>query len=719
MKMLDAQLGKAVLSAGARGMSFLWHDTCANREKTCPVSVRYLHQCLSAAGSHGVIGWRRVVGGSILLPPSVALGKYFSGPRERRDAIGSSGIDGTSEQRRTGTTIGVALNPKGVIDVHLISTPIYNRRGSMEWSKSGEVAEGVSFYSSTPDLPNTPWRLMGTVSIEQVWPGNLVDQKWGATALFRGVRRGEKRWRGFLRELWAKDMVAVVILPCGLFLANANSKDSGDDGEGNNIAEAPTMALMVPVTEECALGWSVEGLEHNDTNPEVTSLCTDSRVNNTQSNFPVHGALGSTSMMRRLLSGEEGQSNTRVKPQVMQSADGVGGVAEQVQLMLARREREVNLAIEEALLSKRRRRQARSIPGIGVRAGGSNVSSSISGAAKRRLWSGGNNEGPLSPQTGSFCSTGEGISGERVADSIKQWRLEAFFEGSRLSGSTKGCRLFASDAETAEEDEIMSMTDSRPQKALEDMTEDASSRSSQLGPDWDSSILPDKTSRERSAGGTRINQSLDDVLALGIKSDEDTAPRHVKCEAADVATVAGDGVSELPLSFMSEPALACLPGPPLPADLISLGMDCALANASTLHPTVPRVLEYRDSQSVGAKRNFIDAVRLLERVDRVAEGKGIDQIGSPPISESPGPISGRPIQMEVVPRVVVDKDKESFTPEGENGKVTGGFEDQLSSGVCGLQKQYREVVESGQRSPVDFVVHTVPKVSPTGYLLMD
>lgn len=742
MKMLDVQLGKAVLGAGARGVSFLWHDTAANRENTSlpgesPASVSYLHQCLSAAGSRGVIGWKRVLGGSIMLPPSACLEKYFSDPRERRDAIGSSGINDTMEERRDGTTIGVALNPEGIIDVHLISTPIYNRRGSMEWSKSGDVAEGVSFSSSAPsapDLQNPSWRLMGTVSIDQVWPGSLVDQNWGATALFRGVRRGEQRWRDFLRELRVKDMVAVVILPCGLFLASTNSKDSGDDGKGNNIAEAPTMALMVPLNEKCALGWSVERLEHSVTNPEGTSMCADGRaapINNTQSKVSVHE---STITMGCLLSSEEGQNNARVKPEMMQPADSVGGVAEQVQLMLTSREREVSLAMEEALLARRRRRQARSIPGIGIRAGGSNVGSSISGAAKRRLWSGRNNERPLSPRdTGSFCSTGEGISGERVADSIKQWRLEAFFEGSRLSGSTRGCRLFASDAETAEEDEIMSITDLRqePQRALEDMMEDVSSRSSQLGPDSDSSILPDKTSRERSARGTSTNQSPDDVLAPGIRSDEDTAPMLVnKCEA----TVVGDLMSELPLSFMSEPALACVPGPPLTADLISLGMDCALANASIIHPTVvsvhndggqidliPRGLDPTDS--VEAKRNFIDAVHLLEREDRVAEGKGMDQIDSPPpVPSIPGSadlISGHPIQVEAAPRVVVDKDKESFAPEGDVVKVTGGFEDRLSSGVCGLQKQYREVVESGQRSPIDFVVHTVPKVSLMSHLFMD
>lgn len=757
MKMLDAQLGKAILSAGARGMSFLWQDTSVNSDNISiagesPVSVphkMYLHRCLSAAGSRGVIGWERVFGGSILLPPSAALGKYFCGPRDRRDVIGSSGIDVTSEQRRAGTTIGVALNLKGITDVHIISTPLYSRRGNMERYKNGEVAEVVSFYSLTPASQSTPWRLMGTVSIDQVWPLSLVDQNWGATALFRGaVSRGEKRWRDFLRELGARDTAAVVILPCGLFRANTNSRDSGDDGKDNDIAEAPTVALIVPVTEECALGWSVEGLEHNVTKPEVTSLCTDdtdraARIN-TPSKFPVLGALGSTSMMGRLLSGEEGQNNARAKSHVMQPTGSVGSVAEQAQLMLGRREREVSLAIEETLLARRRRRQARSIPGLGVRGGGSNVGSSISGAANRRLWSGGINEGPLSPrETGSFCSTGECVSGERAADSTKQWRLEAFFEGSRLSGSTRGCRLFASDVETAEEDEIMSITDSRsgPQRALEDAPEDVSSRSSQLGPDSDSSILPDKISRERSAGATSISRSRDDVWAPGIRSDENPAPMNVnKCDAAGVATVAGDAVGELPLSFMSEPALACVPGPPLTADLMSLGMDCALANANIVHPMavpvhnaggktdlIPRMLDSAESQSVGAKRNFIDAVRFLERVDRFAEPRGVEQISSPPVpstSERAGLISGRPTQVDTVPRVVVNKEtcsgeKGSFKPQGHNVEVAGGFEHRLSSGVCGLLKQYREVVESGQRSPVDFVVHTVPKVSPTGHLYVE
>ena len=770
MKVLNAQLGKAIVSIGARGVSFIWQDGFAKSDaasflRGLPTSIQpkggCLRRCLLAAGGRGVIGSGRVTGSSVLLPPSAALGRHFtSGCGDEHDPIGLSEVNTIEEieEGRGGTTVEVALNPKGIVDVHVVSIPLFARRCYSRHSSSKfvETVPSCATKTAPQGTPrSTPWRLMGTVSVSQVWPGSLVHQGWGAAAVMRGQDGpGCERWREFLCELRARDLAAVTTLPLELFRRTSWTHGShGDDNE--DIEEAPTVALIVPVTEECALGWSME-VPEVDAEPETEaiSLCVDdtacaSRFS-AQSQVLALEALESMGVMGEPISKEE-RENAYPESQEMRAADSVGDVAAKAGMVLERRENEVGNAIQEALLERKRRRQR--IKKGDLEAGArslENLGSSASGAAYRGAWSGGT-EGSLRESV-SRCSAGEGTSCDKVADSIRQWRLEAFSETSRVSGSPRGCRLFASDTEMTEDDERASRTESTsgPRRALEQVLEDVSSRSSLLVPDADySSTLWSREGSGCGAGATVQRQRVERAIDTRSRVSEDSTKTGETSEPLSLAAFVGGGARELPLSFMSEPALACLPGPPLAADVLSLGKTCARTNEnaadstvvairdafgqSSLFPEAPhpsRVSTSMTPQGLGARQKFIDVIRSWERMERIAEAERHQPVEPPfpaKISTPAIPVNGNNQSRHTGEAVPLDcavpeafagegtrppGDERFYNPGDQNVEVAGGFEHRVSSGVCGLLKQYREVVEGGQRSPVDFVLHAVPEVRP-------
>ncbi|CAM9348633.1 unnamed protein product [Ascophyllum nodosum] len=432
----------------------------------------------------------------------------------------------------------------------------------------------------------------------------------------------------------------------------------------------------------------------------------------------------------------------------MRAADSVGDVAAKAGMVLERRENEVGNAIQEALLERKRRRQR--IKKGDLEAGArslENLGSSASGAAYRGAWSGGT-EGSLRESV-SRCSAGEGTSCDKVADSIRQWRLEAFSETSRVSGSPRGCRLFASDTEMTEDDERASRTESTsgPRRALEQVLEDVSSRSSLLVPDADySSTLWSREGSGCGAGATVQRQRVERAIDTRSRVSEDSTKTGETSEPLSLAAFVGGGARELPLSFMSEPALACLPGPPLAADVLSLGKTCARTNEnaadstvvairdafgqSSLFPEAPhpsRVSTSMTPQGLGARQKFIDVIRSWERMERIAEAERHQPVEPPfpaKISTPAIPVNGNNQSRHTGEAVPLDcavpeafagegtrppGDERFYNPGDQNVEVAGGFEHRVSSGVCGLLKQYREVVEGGQRSPVDFVLHAVPE----------
>lgn len=378
--------------------------------------------------------------------------------------------------------------------------------------------------------------------------------------------------------------------------------------------------------------------------------------------------------------------------------------------------------------------------------------------------------GSLSPRdSGSLSFTAEGTSGDGVAYNVRQWRLEMDSEASHGSGSPRGCRLFEAAAGGAEDDGQASSTGSSsgPRRALHPALEDVSSRSSLLGPDADSSSTPGSKEGSRWGPGAVVHRMLDagsmdrrsrgqnEGLGLFPKADDAGAgvsfPASVEVDA-----------SELPLSFMSEPALACLPGAPLPPGLVELSQRCARSNATAAASAAAAAaaaavvvgtpggsssrkhLGSTEQQSVGsqgvqARRRYIDAVRSMERRKKKAAAPGAcaqaavdsgSQIAAGALAVVGGTLAGeahreeKALGCQPAPEsqgssggVIAQGEGRACLGTGDSSGVSSeacGFEDRLSRGVTGLLRQYREVVEGGQRSPVDFVVRAVPEVSQQG-----
>lgn len=734
--LLNAGLGKAVLRARSRGVSFLWQDgvptDTGEKEGICSTQPATLvHRLLSGAGRSGILPWGRVVGSTGLLPPSAVLGEWLIQGGGSWGCLDVARAGLGASQRTNGVALCVALNGQGVVDARLVASPLSSSESCVERpANSG----GVGLASrDTPEAVSdgTPWRLMGTLPVSEVWPVSLEGQGWGSTVLLRPEGDlGAQRWRDLLRELWEGELVASISLPRSLFYRDGAS-DGGDVGEQGVVADAATVALLMPVSGDCAVGWSVRGVENTRQGGRemFEAEHVDARVQLSEPTA-VLGCGPST----------EGGENVVSQPMVGEGSVDNGPT--RADMLLKMRQAEVRLAMQDATLARRRRRRAKAVPG-GKARGTNSVNSSIAGAFDRATVSGGHSVS-LSPRdSASLCLTGEGTSADGAGFNIRQWRLEMASEASNGSGSTpRGLRLFDAALRTAEYDEQTSSTGSSsgPRRALHQALEEASSRSSLFGPDADFSSTPgSKEGAGWSGGGTAGNALHDD----GIAGSESRAQRGILFSTSDEASAPADlagidkiGAGELPMAMLCEPRLACLPGAPLPAELVTYAERCARDNEAAVSAAVASgacrqaelVTTRRQTSGphrVGARHKFIEAVRSLESRKQVA-AQSLVATPRTPVSVAlakPERESGRKRKAVGDDAVMEASARGGSTAEGavqicsalgDGGGVSDealGFDDRVSKAVTGLLRQYQEVVESGQRSPVDFVVCTVPEVS--------
>lgn len=688
-----------------------------------------MHRLLSGAGGSGILSWGRVVGSTGLLPPSVALREWLVQRGGCWGGLDVGRADLGGSLRTDGYPVCIALNGQGVVDAHLVALPLSSSPSCSERPASSAGVGMAPRGTCQAVSRGTPWRLMGTLPVSEVWPRSLEGQGWGPTVVLRAENDlGAPRWRDLLRELRERDMVASVSLPLSLF-ARDGAPEGDDMGEQGVVSDAATVALLMPVNGDCAVGWSVRGLENTRPGRRETSRAEHVGAPMQQSGPRAMGCGPSA--------GEGENAGVVAKP--MPGVGSVGNGPTRAQMSLKMRQAEVGLAMQNATLAKRRRRRAKAVPGEKAR-GTKSLNSSIAGAAYRATGSGGRSES-LSPRdSASLCFTGEGTSADGAGFNIRQWRLEMASETSHGSGSSpRGLRLFDAAARTAEDDERTSSTGSSsgPRRALHQALEDASSRSSLLGPDADFSSTPgSKEGAGWSGGGTAVHAPHDDAVVgrgsgaqrgiLFSTSDDASAP-------PDLAGVEKVGASELPMSFLSEPRLACLPGAPLPAEFITYAERCARNNQAAAAATIASGasrqaevimarLQSSGSHGGGARNKFIDAVRSLES-RRQAAGRSLFAIHLSSARAIPECESGRKREtagddaaMEVPTGGGLSAHGEepfcSALGDGGGGSDEAlGFDDRVSKAVAGLLKQYREVVEGGHRSPIDFVVRTVPEVS--------
>lgn len=731
-RLLNAHLGKAVVRAGSRGVSFIWQEGSPNSdigsrgvEGVSPTRRgSCLHRCLSAAGGSGILHWGRVVGSTGLLPPSTTLGRQFSEQSSERWRATAVREGKVTEGRKSGTVVAVALNPRGDVDVNLAISAMSGASDSHDCSNVSPAAFVTASFI-------TPWRLMGTVPLGEVWPSCLAGQGWGGTRMVRAdCGRGAQLWRTFLEELLVAERAGVVSLPQELFGCDA-LPSRGD------ARQALTVALLVPVSSECAVCFSAERLaatpagEHETSpGPVATAqqqvlpeVCESASIDTLSSAADERGASG-------FASGD-----------VLAAGRSCDGLM-RAELALTRRGVEVGLAMQEASLARKRRRQAKSVPGKGAR-GRNNSGSSIASAEDR---------GPRSVLlsqrgSGSLCFTAEGASGDGAAYDFRQWRLETASVTSHGSASPIGYRLFGTLG-GAEDDEQMSSTGSGsgPKRALYQALEDVSSRSSSLGPDADSLSTLEVKEGGGCSAGTAVHR-LDGDSTVSTSGQQSPAIDDAREAGAGLLGVADAGKGELPLSLMCEPALACLPGLALPVELVALAERCARSNRSMAATAVVATVAVSaaggtcfgtdpDNQSqsaagpqrIGMRQKFVDAVRSAERIRRAAAAAtSVPAAANAGIAEEGLPAAA------YVPDVRVPSRDQTTAPEahavgrqktqGENqGSLVEGdgagtleegarpFEGGVSRAVAGLQMQYREIVEGGHRSPVEFVICAVPEV---------
>ncbi|CAN0091694.1 unnamed protein product [Scytosiphon promiscuus] len=747
--LLDAHLGKAILRARSRGVSVVWQDGVPsgdtgsrtgereNSGPTCRESC--VHRCLSVAGGASVLKWGRVVGSTGLLPPSSALGNVFGHRGGQCHALKV----GDAEAGREGeAVVAVALNPAGKVDVHLVASPMSDPEDSrFPPSASGceEVANAAppSHIGTRRASRVTPWRLMGTLPKGEIWPSCLDGQGWGATRLLRAeVGHDAQLWRGFLGELLAGELAAVISLPQGLFGRESPPNSGNSDHQQPCASVALTVALLLPISGDCGLCFSLRGLAA--TPPSVQE-----------------SAYRPSELPTRVSSsaGEKDGSDASFVPGASIPADHFGEGQMRVERTLEARGAEVRLAMQESSLTRKRRRQSKLVPVKGAR--GMGVSGSLIGEVENLggAGSGGGQSGSLSQRdSASLCLTAEGTTGDGVGYDARQWRLEMASATSHGSASPRGYRLFGSSPGGPEDDEQMSSTGSSsgPKRALCQALEDVSSRSSLLDPDADSSSTPGS----KDGAGWSARAPADFAVPRGRRPMEGVLPPRVEAgadPAASLSDVAGtSGATELPLSLMSEPALACLPGPSLPAELVTLADRCALRNRTTatqaLAPAPAAMAAVSGSgglgagtlavgseprragvQCAGARQRFVESLRSFKRRRRVA-GSALATVDSAPGARAVvGIVDDLHLQGETPESLKQSAagQKQAGAPshvssakEGDSAEVVGtrdlekrcsSFEDGLRKGVAGLQLQYRQVVEDGKRSPVEFVVCAVPE----------
>ncbi|CAN0327888.1 unnamed protein product, partial [Ectocarpus sp. 12 AP-2014] len=728
--LLNGHLGKAILRARSRGVSFLWQDgdpsnavgDGGNGRGGTSQDRSIVRRCLSAAGSSGILHWGQVVGSTGLLPPSAALGQQLAPQSARyRDAEIRKG--GGVQERVDEAVVAVALNQRGAVDLHLVASKVSGFADPCDLSiLSG--GDGVANAALSPSVDGTasnitPWRLMGTIPVDEVWPSSLLGQGWGTTRVLKAEGgRGAQLWRCFLGDLVAREVAGVIALPRRLFVFDAQP-NSGGLGREECLSEALTVALLVPISGECAVCFSARGVE--PTVPGGQEADSGPRA--------VDG-IGSTGFTHQ------------ESPLAAHACDG----RLQAESALLGRGKEVGLAMQEASLARKRRRRAKSLPGKGARAM-NNSGSSLAGVDVQGSGSGGGRSASLSQRdSGSLCFTAEGASGDGAAAyDVRQWRLEMASVTSHGSASPRGLRLFDSTPGGAEDDEQMSSTGSSsegPKRALCQALEDASSRSFLIGPDADSSSTPES----KDGSGWSAGTAADATVSRHRGQSESVFPAVVNAGEDETGLLDSDdgSATELPLSLLSEPTLAYLPRGALPAELAALTERCARSNAC-LAPAGEAGMTSTSSSGgacvrtdlgtsksrnpnppqVGARQRFVEAVRALERSRQVADSStAVSAVVACAAEEAAAAVgldveAKKPLDQRLVPGVQ-DSGRHTTQLGGERGSVEGSrvdppegascpFEDSIRKGVAGLKLQYREVVEGGQRSPVEFIVCTVPE----------
>lgn len=753
LALLDAGLGKAVRRCNSYGVSLLWQDrppggdtenqmgdvtTCSEQCNTV------LTQCLSAAGGAEILRWGRAVESSMLLPASVALrGKVCRRVGGESTSVAGALMPKSEEStRRHSTRVAVALGRRGAVDAYLSIT-----RLSPSSASDAQQVPSVKD-DSRPSPKNietsssrTPWRLMGTLLVGDVWPSCLAGQEWGSTVvLSMEGDLGAELWHNLLRCLSVKRLAALITLPNHVFEDTdcAGSQEGVDERRGDTT-DAMAVALIMPVSAECAIGWRLEELSNKPTTEgrpirEIQECASMSRTvapityaQNTDDRNAARPVAG-------LLHAEE-------KP--------LKSIAES-KVILGMRGSEVGRAMHEARLERKRRRQARCVPGVDVRATRRLYDSTVVANRRRDI---GRSAGSISPR-GSLSQrfAEEEASEERSSYCMRQWQFEGTSDTSQTSGTPHSLRLLDSTPGLGGDDERVASSGPSlgPRRALDQALEDASLRSSFPTHEMECSSTPGSKENRRSSEVLANHRSLADSLCrTDFRGEENQLSPAVgeKHPALDPGEWLRNGSSnELPSSFLSDPALISLPGAPLPSGIIALAARCTRNNEAVAPADLAPVnavaissgnrsglrrldcseQKDREAQPVSSRERFIEAVRAAERrmhrvdlefptkseVSDAIQGITCAQGGSQGIQI--GAVEMCKTNSAESTDVILGKAGEtSAFPDNSHSKLAESSEpqDRISTGVAGLRRQYLEVVEGCQRSPVEFVIRAVPEVS--------
>lgn len=670
------------------------------------------------------------MGSTGLLPISAALGERLSRRISAESVLGWRSAEVGRPPLGDTAAVAVALGGGGVADARLTATRLScgqfrgPRPGKIEIDGLASLREETVTPSILPH--STPWRLMGTLPLSEVWPGVLVGQGLGATVVLRAENAdGALRWRTLLGYLLAGGLAASISLPRGLFRVTTEHSNENFSGY-TNTSDGFTVALLMPINEECAVGWSVAGGE-----VDVGSSLQSPR-------------LRSPLLMGTAPCAEQGAAADA--PSQFSLADSLCRRTSEVDRTLRMRQAELGLALQEAILVRRKRCHGKTLPAVRLRSLSSTSSTAAARAAGR--------EG-LSPRDSvSLCFTGEHDMGGASTTCSRQWRLELESEPSHTSGSPRDFRRLQATMGTGEdEDELTSSvgSSSGPRRALHLALEDASSRSSLGSRDADFSSTPG-SKETRGSSGTSFNHPLeteDTLLRRGGRQKVDGLSSLTEVDEGGITIPAepiDGGVSELPLSFMSEPTLACLPSALLPTELVTLAERCAMENrvaaASRIRTAAaneacaqagagfPESRAAQGFRKVRARQLFIAAVRAAERrgCENSLKAAAAEEmhvrvlLREDALETGPQALEGKAMEDKAVAdtdenhsAVANRNGRESPAPhEGSGVSAVATFEhdDHNINGVEGLRRQYLEVAGGGHRSPVDFVVRTVPEVRP-------
>lgn len=719
-----------------------------------------LSHCLSAAGGMEVLRWGRTVVCTTLLPPSMALRRQLS-RRCVNDANLLSvmySVPGRAGPRtETATRVAVSLEEGGAIDVVLDVARLSPAEASGASQTSGAAVDLCVPSGTDEGAPrNTPWRLLGTLPLSDVWPGCLMNQAWGSTVVLRASDAcgGKVVWRELLRSLLLRDLAASVTLPRRLF--EGEEEPDGDeniDQRQDAVAGVLSVAALVPVSVECAVAWSTEAARCIATTrssrigsePRCSGAHMDSTV------LPSAAAPTGAGDDAAPVDTEGGlEICTEPRSSCISEESSKTSVSE-FQKISAMRRAQVRRSMQEACLERRRRRQSRCGPGASIRGTGSLDGIVAAAAEKRRVRLG--LAGSLSPRDSlSLRLIQEGASDDRFSlDRGFQSRLSAASESSHVSCSPRSLRLLDAAAGLGDgDDERESLTEwsSGPRRALYQAMEEASSRSSLQGMETECSFTPE------SKEGSKLREAVSYGRVQNVAS-KDAGSRATSLFPANGEEVSElienvpmtSGSNELPMSFMSDPTLASVSRIPPTPSLVALAVRAARDNDaavvdSTNHRCLPAVADGacppptelgrrdrdgRDNGESRPRKGFIAAVRATrQRIGTEAQSSPMEGA-----TFSQGDGAAREQGMKNTPDaggtgddltrdnlgVGVEATGEGGRDIGLRGEVVEKRErsvieeDGVSQGVAGLRRQYQEVVRGGKRSPVEFVVRAIPEVS--------